>query len=116
MKKLFVALALLTALAIPVAAVGADLHNGVGSSCAPDIGVFHFVNNQTGGAAAGSITVTFDNGDVVTTGPSKVNQHTQHFIVESDGALETAETNLPGRLVLSDFSCEGDGKNPPPKK
>ena len=116
MRKYLLGFGLLAALAIPAGSVAADLHNGVGSSCAPDIGVFHFVNNQTGGAAAGTITAEFDNGDVVTVGSSHVNKNTQHFIVESDGALVDASTNLPGRLVLSDFSCEDDGKNPPPKK
>lgn len=116
MRKYLLGFVLLAALAIPAASVAADLSNGSGQSCAPDIGVFHFVNNQTGGAAAGTITVTFDNGDVITTGPSAVNQNVQHFIVESDGALVTAVTNLPGRLVLSDFSCEDGGKGDPPPK
>lgn len=116
MRKYLLGFALLAALAIPAVSIAADLHNGFGSSCAPDIGVFHFVNNQTGGAAAGTITATFDNGDVVVTGPSKVNASTQHFIVESDGALVDASTNLPGRLVLSDLTCEDGGKGGPPPK
>jgi hypothetical protein len=90
-------------------AVAATLSNGSGQSCGDAVGVWHFVNNQTGGASAGTLTATFTDGTVWVVGPSLVNQNTQHFIVESAGTLSTASTNLPGRLVLSDFSC-GDVK------
>lgn len=87
-------------------AVAATLSNGSGQSCGDDMGVWHFVNNQTGGAPAGTLSATFTDGTVWNIGPSKVLANTQHFIVESTGTLVSAETNLPGRLVLSDFSCE----------
>jgi len=88
-------------------AVAATLENGNGQSCGDAIGVWHFVNNQTGGAAAGTLTATFSDGTTWTVGPSAVNKNTQHFIVESAGTLLSATTgSLPGRLVLSDFSCE----------
>lgn len=92
-------------------AVAATLSNGSGQSCGDAVGVWHFVNNQTGGAAPGTLTATFTDGSVWVVGPAAVNQNVQHFIVESDGTLSTASTNLPGRLVLSDFSC-----GPGPKK
>jgi hypothetical protein len=38
--------------------------------------------------------------------------NTQHFDCIASGSLVSASTNLPGRLVLSDFSCEV--KTPPP--
>ena len=87
-------------------AVAATLSNGSGQSCGDAIGVWHFVNNQTGGAAAGTLTASFSDGTSWTVGPTAVNKSAQHFYVESAGTLLTASTNLPGRLVLSDFSCD----------
>jgi hypothetical protein len=87
-------------------AVAATLSNGSGQSCGDAIGVWHFVNNQTGGAAAGTLNATFSDGSVWNVAPSSVLQNTQHFYVESTGTLVDATTTLPGRLVLSDFSCE----------
>ena len=87
-------------------AVAAELDNGSGQSCGDEIGVWHFVNNQTGGAPAGTLTASFSDGTMWTVRPSAINRNTQHFIVESAGTLESASTDLPGRLVLSDFSCE----------
>ena len=60
--------------------------------------------------------MTFDNGDVVDDGPTKVNKNTSTSSSGRTAHSRMPTTNLPGRLVLSDFSCEGDGKNPPPKK
>ena len=87
-------------------AVAATLSNGSGQSCGDGMGVWHFVNNQTGGAAAGTLNATFSDGSVWNVAPSAVNQNTQHFYVESTGTLISAETTLPGKLVLSDFTCE----------
>ena len=114
MRKLIGLAVLIVALGIPTAAYAASLSNAKGSTC-DGVGVWHFVNNQTGGAAAGSLTATFSVDGVttlITTGPSKVLSNTQHFIVETDGdaTLNDAETNLPGRLVLSDFSCDSGKK------
>lgn len=115
MRKLIGLAVLIVALGIPTAAYAATLSNGNSQNC-DGIGVWHFVNNQTGGAAAGSLTATFSVGGtttVVTTGPSKVLANTQHFIVGTDGdaTLVNASTNLPGRLQLSDFSCDGGKKD-----
>jgi hypothetical protein len=106
-------LATLTAvLALTVAlgtAQAATISNLSGQSCGDSQGVWHFVNNQTGGAAAGTLTATFTSGSFTVTA-SKVLGSTQHFYVTASGTLTGASTNLPGRLVLSDFSCA----TPPP--
>lgn len=91
-------------------AVAAELSNAHGQNC-EGVGVWHFVNNQTGGAAAGLLTATFSDGTFWNVAPSKVTKSTQHFYVESSGTLISASTgNLPGRLVLSDFTCEDTKK------
>lgn len=99
-------------LSTPVGA--ADLHTPhEGTSCGDgQVGTWHFVNVQTAGSAAGTITAVFDGGDAVIVQTSdQVNRNMQHFRVTGVGEqLDTASTNLPGRLVLSDFSCEGEPK------
>jgi hypothetical protein len=108
---LFVGVALaLTAGALPVHAASID--NLSGQSCGGFSGTWHFVNNQTGGAPAGTLTATWSSGDTCSVSPSKVLANTQHFDCIASGTLLTASTNLPGRLVLSDFTCET--KEPPP--
>ena len=87
-------------------AVAADLQNGSGQSCGGDTGEWHFVNNQTDGAGPGFLTATWSNGDSCSVSASKVNKKTQHFNCVASGELLTASTELPGRLVLSDFTCE----------
>jgi hypothetical protein len=84
----------------------AGLSNLSGQSCGDAQGTWHFVNNQTGGAAAGVLTANFSTGYQCVTNPSAVNNNMQHFYCYSSGALLGASTNLPGRLQLSDFSCE----------
>jgi len=88
-----------------------SIGNLSGQSCGDFTGTWHFVNNQTGGAPAGQLTATWSSGDTCTVGPSKVLGSTQHFICTASGTLTSASTNLPGKLVLSDFSCET--KEPP---
>jgi hypothetical protein len=106
-KKLWAAAAAIVLTGISSPAVGAELNNGHGQSCGDAIGVWHFVNNQTGGAPAGTLTATFSDGTHWTVGPSKTTASTQHFYVESAGTLVSASTgSLPGKLVLSDFSCD----------
>lgn len=113
MKKQFVTMALMAALALSGGtALAAVLNNGSGQSCGDFEGTWHFVNNQTGGAGAGTLTASFSSGDI-TVGPSKVNASNQHFFVVASGTLLTASTDLPGRLVLSDFTCSD--KTDPPK-
>jgi hypothetical protein len=83
-----------------------------GQSCGDFIGTWHFVNNQVpGGSGPGTLTAEWDSGDTCNVGPSKVNGSTQHFNCIASGELVSASTNLGGKLVLSDFSCES--KEPP---
>lgn len=108
-KKFWVAATVVALVGMSPAAVAADLSNANGQTCV-GVGVWHFVNNQTGGAGAGLLTATFSDGTVWNVAPSKVNQSNQHFYVESSGTLISASTTLPGRLVLSDFSCDDTKK------
>jgi hypothetical protein len=109
MRKYFAGAALVAALAIPATAIAADLHDPhVGTSCpAGFVGTYHFVNNQTGGAtAAGTLNATIG-GVNYSVSAYMVNQNVQHFLIEdAEGAVTAASTNLPGRLVISDFTCE----------
>ena len=89
----------------------ASLGNLSGQSCGGFSGTWHFVNNQTGGAAQGTLQAAWDSGDTCTVSASKVLSSTQHFYCTGSGTLLSASTNLPGKLVLSDFSCET--KEPP---
>ena len=102
------------ALGVSCAALAANLSNLSGQSCGDFTGAWHFVNNQTGGAPAGTLSATWSSGDTCTVSASKVNSSTQHFNCIASGTLNSASTNLPGRLVLSDFTC-GDKKEPDPK-
>jgi hypothetical protein len=113
---LFVVVGLAVVLAAgTVPAQAAEIENLSGQSCGDFIGTWHFVNNQTGGAAPGTLTATWSSGDTCSVGPSAVNNNVQHFDCIASGTLLSASTNLPGRLVLSDFTC-GEKKPPPPKK
>lgn len=113
MRKFIGLAVLVVTLAIPTVAVAATLSNGNGQTC-DGAGTWHFVNNQTDGASAGTLTANFSGGLTVTTGAGAVNQKTQHFFVSTTGGatLLSASTNLPGRLVLSDFTCDDDKKDP----
>lgn len=104
-RNVLVSLALTAGIAAPIAALAADLSNGFGSTC-DGSGMFHFVNNQVGGATTGTITAEFTCG-TFTSGPSKVTGGTIQFLIGTSGSCELldASTNLPGRLVLSDFTC-----------
>jgi hypothetical protein len=132
MKKrsiLFIALMLSLVMALAFSSLGmaAQLSNNIGLTLnCPEgqVGHWHFVSNQTGGAAAGQLIATFgDTGQLAAVGPTKVLGSTQHFVVEGPlGPLQGAYTltgnglnQLPGKLVLSDWSCVGDKKDPPKK-
>lgn len=99
------------ALGVAGAAYAASISNLSGQSCGDFTGAWHFVNNQTGGAAPGSLTATWSSGDTCTVSASAVNAKTQHFNCTASGTLLSAVTNLPGKLVLSDFTC--GSKEPP---
>lgn len=93
--------------------MAANIGNLSGQSCGDLTGTWHFVNNQTGGAPAGTLIATWDSGDTCTVGASAVNKSSQHFYCTASGALVGASTNLPGKLVLSDFSCESKCEKDP---
>ena len=129
MKKLLIAIAVVGALSATAAApaLAAELENGNNETCS-GIGEYHFVNNQTRGAGAGVLYATFDTEAGLVTYMAdayNVSRNNQHFDVttEGDATLVNAvtytdssmTTSLPGRLVLSDFECDG-GKKDPPKK
>jgi hypothetical protein len=122
MRKILMLLGLVAALAIPAAALAATLDTGKfgdfisnGDKCSSGAW-YHFVNNQTGGASAGTLTTSFSNpsdqfpGNDV--GPLAVNQNVQHFYVWSKGHLDSASTNLPGKLVISGYACGKKHDNP----
>jgi hypothetical protein len=77
-----------------------------GAACAHGA-VYHFVNNQLGnaGLADGTITFQFSGHSIGSAGASFNNGPTQHFFVTSTGTLQSASTNLPGKLVLSSVAC-----------
>lgn len=111
-RKYWIASAVVALVGLSSPAIAAELQNAQGQSCGDAIGVWHFVNNQTGGEQApGTLTATFSDGTMWTVAASSVNKNTQHFFVESAGTLESASTNLDGRLVLSDFDCEEEKKD-----
>ena len=98
--------------------MAADLSNLSGQSCA-DGGTWHFVNNQTGGTQTpGTLTATFDTGDLGCTNvsPTTILNNVQHFHCTASGTLTGASTDLPGRLQLSDFTCEKKDECVPTEK
>ena len=119
MKRRLIALSLALGLsvALMIPAGAADLHEphtNMTFDCEGTVDL-HFVNNQTGGAAAANITVLVTAGGATTTiseGPTKVLQNVQHYHIDIDGGdtLTDASTSLPGMLVLSDWDCEADKK------
>jgi hypothetical protein len=69
-------------------------------------GTWHFVNNGLRTAGPGTLTASWSSGASCTVGPSATTRSVQHFYCTASGELLSASTNLGGRLVLSDFSCE----------
>jgi len=105
-KKILASAALALALGCG-AAYAVDIGNLSGQSCGSDSGTWHFVNNQTGTTTVGVLTATWSSGDTCTVSASKVTPNgTQHFYCTATGTLLSASTNLGGKLVLSDYSCE----------
>src|SRR5215204_2844889 len=111
MKKRYWFTSVAVAVGVSGVALAASIGNLSGQSCGDFTGTWHFINNQTGGAPAGTLTATWSSGDTCVVGPSKVLGSTQHFNCIASGTLVSASTTLPGKLVLSDFSCET--KEPP---
>jgi len=113
MRKYFLIVGALVALALPAVGLAADWNNtknldlvAKGAACGVDGAVYHFVNSQLGtGYADGTIAYVFTGGSTSSTGPSMNNGPTQHFYVTSAGTLFSASTNLPGKLVISGVEC-----------
>ncbi|MCW5636113.1 MAG: hypothetical protein KIT17_22445 [Rubrivivax sp.] len=115
MKKLhWLGVAGAVAVVVTTAAYAANISNLSGQSCGAFTGTWHFVNNQTGGAAPGQLMATWSSGDSCVVSASKVSGSNQHFNCTASGTLLSASTNLPGKLVLSDFSCSTKEPPPPP--
>ena len=113
MRKILTIVGLVVALAIPAVAIAATLDTSKfgdfitqGDKCSSGAW-YHFVNNQTNGAAPGLLTTTFSSAQhpANPVGPLAVNQSVQHFYVWSQGTLSAASTNLPGKLVISGVAC-----------
>lgn len=116
MKKHIWAPLALVAAGVSGAAYAADLANLNGQSCGDMVGTWHFVNNQVPlGSGTGHLTATFSGGSC-STDAGKVLYRTQHFFCTAVGELLGASTNLGGRLVLSDFSCETKKCDPKTQK
>ncbi|MFZ0013969.1 MAG: hypothetical protein WAL25_07620 [Acidimicrobiia bacterium] len=102
------------ALAIPAGAV--ELHaphqNMTFDECEGPV-LLHFVNNQYTENYRGTITVDAGGAPIVQPA-DKWNRGTQHFNVTigADDTLITASTDLSGKLVLSDYSCDTGKKDP----
>jgi hypothetical protein len=109
-------LALVVGAIVGIRVLAADLNpSHIGSSCESGPGVWHFVNNQTDGAAAGSLTAVFADAGSITVPASTVSRNNQHFYINGPaGPLVSASTNLPGRLVLSDLDCPAPSPSPSP--
>lgn len=91
-------------------ASAAVLSNGSGQSCS-GTGSWHFVNNQTGGDCGSGISATFVCGGNlvgIQGTQTKCLNSVDQYLVSTSGSctLVSATTgSVPGRLVLSDFSC-----------
>ena len=119
MRKIMNVAAFALVLGMAGSAFAADLSNLSGQSCGDALGQWHFVNNQTGNVGPGTLTAYFTGEpSSCITGPGKVLGNAQHFYCSATGTLTGASTNLSGRLVLSDFSCETKCEKDctPPKK
>ena len=115
MRKFLVLAGLIAALAIPAAAAAATLHDDhKGTACpAGSVGVWHFVNNQTDGATGGTLTAIFSTGTIVDSTPDKINKNVMQWFVSTPAGATLNDANtgsVPGKLVLSDFTCEGSKK------
>jgi hypothetical protein len=73
---------------------------------------WNFVNNQTDGAAAGTLTVFFDTEEFGViqfgpVGPTVATKNVQKFTLFTNNraTLVSASTNLPGKLVLESVGC-----------
>ena len=87
LKPFLVAASSVAIVGVGTPAVAAELSNANGQTC-EHVGVWHFVNNQTGGAAPGSLSATFSD-EPVGGGPQQ--GHQVHFSTSMSSRPDTAE-------------------------
>jgi hypothetical protein len=105
MRKYFAA-AVTATLLIPAASSAAVLERGAGVGCPEgQQGTFAFVLNQTTSPEPGTVTATFDSGEVWTVGAFRVNKKAREYYINAYGNLLSASSPLDGRLVLDRFWC-----------
>ena len=106
MRKYLAVAGLIAALMIPAVASAAVLEKGAGVGCPEgQQGTFAFTVNQTTSTEPGTVTATFDSGEVWTVGPSYVTKKTREYFVNAYGKLLSASSPLDGKLVLNRFWC-----------
>jgi hypothetical protein len=112
MRKILILVGLLAALAIPAAALAAELntdHFGdqitAGDKCAKGA-FYHIVNVHSGGADDSTLDVVFSNETKTNVSSYQSPGNTTHYLVFSTGKLLSAENELPGFLVISDYTCK----------
>jgi hypothetical protein len=106
MLKLLAAAGLTVAFTIPALASSAVLQRGAGMGCPEgQQGTFAFVLNQTTSTEPGTVTASFDSGEVWTVGPTTVNKKVREYYVNAYGKLLSASSPLDGKLVLDRFWC-----------
>lgn len=109
-KKLVVGAATATLVTLSTPAIAAELHNAEGQTCT-GVGTWHFVNvHVPKGTALGTLEATFTSGTHIV-GAKRQTGMVQHFFVRASGTLLDAETNLPGMLNLSDYTCDTSKKS-----
>ena len=113
---LALAISLMAAMTVPVGA--ATLHephqNTPALKCVTgEIGLWHFVANQTEQTSQAFIKVTWSDNSMFMGGADRWNRGTQHWFVRGPLGLMTAQSftdggktvDLPGKLVLSSAEC-----------
>lgn len=104
-KKLLVGTVTTVLVGLSSPAIAATLHNAEGQTCA-GMGTWHFVNVHVAkGTPLGTLKATFSTGTHVVSAERQTGM-VQHFYVSASGTLLDAETNLPGQLNLSHFTCD----------
>jgi len=106
MRKYFAAAGVTAALMIPAVASAAVLEKGAGVGCPEgQQGTFAFTIHQTTSTEPGTVTASFDSGEVWTVGPTYVTKKTREYFVNAYGKLLGASSPLDGKLVLNRFWC-----------
>ena len=106
-RNVLVSLAL-TAGISPIPAIAVDLHEPHKGTTGEGNCSWHFVNNQRDGAT-GTLDAFFSCGDVLGQFPSKVKRKVLHFRFPTSGSctlLDASTGSVPGKLLLSDFTCK----------